>query len=107
MVQLNVESVEDTAVQDGFVKLEDLIRKNPFLNGEFKLYKATFTKGTTGKIKHGLRFKPMDIFITNISNGATASVDYTLTDGSFIALKFSAPCSVRVVAGFMTTKGEI
>lgn len=80
--------------------LRDLITDNVFLNFTGKNYELIFTAASTDyRVKHGMSSIPTDVIFTKITNAATATVNWTLTDATFIVISVSGACTLRMIAG--------
>jgi hypothetical protein len=106
MMELNIEGMTDAQVRENFIKILEEFRANPLLGGHFKFYEERFSSGTIQFLKHDLGFKPYDVLITSVSDGALVTINFKETDRNFIVLNTSQPCTVRLLAGFMKNREE-
>lgn len=87
-------------VQDNFRTLEDYLKKEPFLNGEFNHYELSFDAAVTNqKFQHRLTFVPKDIIQTFLTEGITLTWKYNSFDASTIEFSTNGACTVRFFVG--------
>lgn len=98
-VVFEYDKIQDPLVRDNFRRLNELIESNPVMAGVFKPFEIQAKASGTLKFKHNLAYRPSDILISFVGQGATVTVDYANTDSTWMSFSVSAPCTFRVLAG--------
>lgn len=106
MIDLLTDNLTPEKIQENFQKLREFISKNPVLSGNFKFYEVTVTNASANyPIYHRLGFEPKDVIITYVSTG-TASPVYSSFTKEKIELNVSTACSIRLLIGSMSLRGQ-
>jgi len=80
--------------------IRDLIADNVFLNFRGKRFELSFSAAATNyPVKHYQAKTVQDVIFTKVTGGATASVNWTLTDKTYVYITVSGACTVRFIAG--------
>lgn len=99
-LDLLLANIEDATVRENFKRIQDFVENQTILDGFFEFYELTFTSAVTNyAFKHNLSFLPKDLIMTNVSDGATASFNYELTDRDRLYITTSGACVIRFLAG--------
>lgn len=100
MLNLDLETIKDPAVREQLEKLNDFIRGNPFLSGEWEFREQQInTAGALIPIKHNLSFAPTDIFISYIDGDYNFYFRNELSDRNYVYGTANGPCFIRFIVG--------
>lgn len=101
LTQLNDDFLQKC--RDNFIELDKFIKREPFLNGEFRHYELTFSAAVTNQtFQHHLSFVPKDIIQTFLTPGVTLTWAYTSFDRTNIQFTTDGACTVRFFVGRYT-----
>lgn len=101
MIKLLLKEVEDEVTRENFQRIEEYLRDESMLKGQFQHMVIAATDATpTFKIRHGLNFQPLDVIQTFQSDSAvTVTWNYTDFDREFLNLTVSGPVTIRAFVG--------
>jgi hypothetical protein len=100
MITFNLENITEPQDRENAEKLATEFKTNPFLQGNLKHFELTITKaGNDYLFRHNLGFKPMDIWITWVSDSSAVVINYEDVNKDYISFDFPSPCTIRFFAG--------
>lgn len=98
--KLILKDLTDPYIQENFLRLQNFLNNDIFLNSELKFFEVTFSAAATNfKFKHNLGYLPKDAWLTGQSGTATVSFNHSLFSDQFLDITVSAATTIRFLAG--------
>lgn len=98
--KLILKDIQDPYVQENFLRLQQFLNNDIFLNSELKFFEVTFTAAVTNfRFKHNLGYLPKDAWLTGQSGTATVTFNHSLFSKDFLDITTSAATTIRFLAG--------
>jgi HSP20 family molecular chaperone IbpA len=99
MKSLSLSRIDEPQIRDNFRAVEDELKNNPIISGQWRLFDREFLSAATFTIYHKLGFKPLDL-ITTYST-ATFTADLSGASEEVIEITVTVPGRVRFLLGRM------
>lgn len=100
MKPLLIKEIEDTFAQENFVRIQEEIRKQPFLKGQWNFVELPFAAATTNfRFKHNMTFTPKDIVLTSSRGAGVATFNFDLFNDEFLDISVTAAVVLRFFMG--------
>lgn len=97
---LSLEDLEDPDIRENFKRLQDYLKAEPVLKGQFNFFEIKVDSAVTlQKFAHNLGFAPQDVIQTSIIGTGQLTWNYENFDRNYIVFTTTGPCKVRVFVG--------
>jgi hypothetical protein len=97
---LNIPGIPDEVTRENMRKINDFIKTNPVLVGQFEFFEITADKAEDAlPFKHGFTFTPKDVLVTGQTGSSTVTFLSDQFTDEFVYLKTTGPVTVRAFIG--------
>jgi hypothetical protein len=100
MKSLFLREIDDEHTQENFVRIQDEIRAQAFLKGQWNFVELPFTAAVSNfRFKHNMTFTPKDVILTSSRGAGVATFNFDLFTNEFLDISVTAAVVLRFFMG--------
>lgn len=106
--RLFLNEIKDTFIQENFTRLQDYVRSEEILRGEWRFFEITIPVAVTNfKFVHNLGFKPLDVIQTSLIGPGALTWNYSSFTKEFLDLTTTDALTVRAFVGRFDRRNDL